>query len=273
MQTANSRSERKKSHDKVYPKGYVEMLEQQQGQLVAGLQELYRRQLTGKPWSGPVLSEASGHPLTHDILAALNLLEAKHDGSDEMETFEEDCQKLQSRLLADGAGYMQRRGSFSSDSEHSQHGPPAKSSSRGTPPTTKAAIFDKNFTFTPSPSPVARSPVPRQRQSYPPAHQSPLHRSAPLTNNEPQYYQPEWTMSTFSEPEAIMRSKFASQTPQLQDFDWDEPQFQFGPNSELMSYPQQLANIFPGMQGMPDLPSNFDTMMDVDFAQYVQVGS
>lgn len=166
------------------------MLEQQQGQLVAGLQELYRRSLVGQSWSGPVLSEASGHPLTHDILSALHLLEPKNDGSDQMETFEEDVQKLQSRLIADGAGYMQRRGSISSDSDHSQHGM-SKSSSRGTPPTSKAAIFDKNFTFTPSPSPVAQSPVPRHRQSYPPAQQSPLHRTVPMTNNDPQFYQPE----------------------------------------------------------------------------------
>lgn len=274
-------SERKKSHDKVYPKGYVEMLEQQQGQLVAGLQELYRRSLAGKPWSGPVLSEATGHPLTHDILSALHLLEAKNDGSDQMEPFEEDFQKLQSRLLADGAGYIPRRESFSSDSDHSQPGV-VKTSPRRTPPTSKAPIFDKNFTFTPSPSPIAQSPVPRHRQSYPPAQQSPLHRSVPMTNNDPQFYQPEWSMATFNETEAIMRSKYALQTPQLSDLDdmndvienqqWNDSQLAYGSTGGFMSYPQQLASLFPGMQTMPEYNSGLESM-DVEFGSFIQVGS
>lgn len=100
------RRERKKSHDKVYPKGYVEMLEQQQEQLVSGLQEMYFRMRIGKPWSGPMLSVNNGHPLTHDILGALGLLQTKHDGSGELETFEEIVGRLQSRLIADGAKYV-----------------------------------------------------------------------------------------------------------------------------------------------------------------------
>merc|ERR1712029_1246389 len=67
--------ERKKSQDKVYPKGYVEMLEQQQSQLVAGLRELYSKLRDGQPWPGAPLREAhGGHPLTHDILERLELL-------------------------------------------------------------------------------------------------------------------------------------------------------------------------------------------------------
>ena len=265
-------SERKKSHDKVYPKGYVEMLEQQQGQLVSGLQEMYHRLLAGQSWPGPTLSETNGHPLTHDILAALNLLEMKHDGSGEIETFEEDPQKLQSRLLADGAGFMQRRGSFSSDSEHSQHGQ-TRSSSHSTPPMAKPPIFNKDFTFSASPSPVTQSPVTRQRQSYPPAQQSPLHRNAPITN-DPQFYRPEWSMPTFSEPEAIMRSKYAMQTPQLQELDevvelmgndrWDDPQSQYDLNMGLMSYPQQLSNAF----GIQDLDP-----MEIEFQNFIQVAT
>lgn len=259
------------------------MLEQQQGQLVAGLQELYRRSLAGKSWTGPILSEATGHPLTHDILAELHLLEAKNDGSDRFETFEEDPQKIQSRLLAEGAGYTRRRESFSSDSDHSQH-VPTKASSRGTPPISRPPIFKDGFTFTPSPSPIAQSPVPRHRQSYPPAQQSPLHRSPPITN-DPQFYQPEWTLASFGEPEAIMRSKYALQAPQLQDLDdmsdvmenqrWNEPTFQYGPNNGFMSYPQQLANLFPGMQSMPDFNNALENMDD-DFGTFlnpIQVGS
>lgn len=254
------------------------MLEQQQGQLVSGLQEMYHRLLAVQSWPGAALAETNGQPLTHDILAALNLLEMKHDGSGEMEAFEEDYEKLQSRLLAGGAGYMQRRGSFSSESDHSQHGP-SRSSSQSTPSVAKPPIFDKSFTFSASPSPVTQSPVPRQRQSYPAAHQSPLHRNAPLTN-DPQFYQPGWSMSTYSEPEAIMRSKYALQTPQLQDLDdvadmiennrWDDPQAPYDLSMGLTSYPQQLSNAFGSMQGIQD----FDPMMtDPDFQRFIAVAT
>ena len=99
------------------------MLEQQQGQLVAGLQDMYKQLQSAQAWTGPALPEADGHPLTHDILAALNLLESKSDGTGEFETFEEDCHQLQSKLIADGAGFVQRRGSFTSDSDHSARDP------------------------------------------------------------------------------------------------------------------------------------------------------
>ncbi|KAJ5118117.1 hypothetical protein N7448_004236 [Penicillium atrosanguineum] len=77
--------ERKKPHDKVYPKGYVEMLEQQQSWLVHGLQVLYHRAIEDESWSGDLLkAETNGHPLTHDILTRLGVL----DGS-KGERFEE----------------------------------------------------------------------------------------------------------------------------------------------------------------------------------------
>ncbi|RVX75263.1 hypothetical protein B0A52_00615 [Exophiala mesophila] len=107
--------ERKKSHDKVYPKGYVEMLESQQAQLVTGLQELYRRLQKGQGWIGSALKESgSGQPLTHDILERLGAL--KQDGHTTNDTFEEDLDLLQQRLIADGAGYMQRAPSHDSHS-------------------------------------------------------------------------------------------------------------------------------------------------------------
>ena len=61
------------------------MLEQQQSQLVAGLQATYKRLQKAQVWNGPNLAEANGYPLTHDILAALDLLEVKNDGSGEVE--------------------------------------------------------------------------------------------------------------------------------------------------------------------------------------------
>lgn len=142
--------ERKKSHDKIYPKGcvplsqiclcsvlpyavvamischmltyrcrYVEMLENQQSQLVVGLQELYKRVQNGQGWVGAPLKETShGGPLTHDILERLGAL--KQENHTESECFEEDLSAMQQRLISNGAGYMQRSNSTDSDSEPDQ---------------------------------------------------------------------------------------------------------------------------------------------------------
>ncbi|KAL4816003.1 hypothetical protein BDW67DRAFT_162810 [Aspergillus spinulosporus] len=108
--------ERKKAHDKVYPKGYVEMLEQQQTWLVNGLQELYRRLLEGDGWPGePLKCEANGQPLTHDLLTQLGALDtSKH------ERFEEHAEVMQQELWKRNAGHMQRQDSSDSSSESPQ---------------------------------------------------------------------------------------------------------------------------------------------------------
>ncbi|KAL2823518.1 hypothetical protein BDW59DRAFT_148719 [Aspergillus cavernicola] len=110
--------ERKKAHDKVYPKGYVEMLEQQQTWLVNGLQELYRRLLDGEGWQGgPLKCEPNGHPLTHDLLTQLGALDqSKH------ERFEEQTESMQQELWRHNAGHMQRQDSSDTNSE-SAHSP------------------------------------------------------------------------------------------------------------------------------------------------------
>ena len=95
---------------------YVEMLENQQAQLVAGLQELYKRSQNGQGWTGPALKETShGMPLTHDILEHLGAL--RQEGHITSESFEEDLHALQQRLIANGASLMQREPSHDSSSE------------------------------------------------------------------------------------------------------------------------------------------------------------
>lgn len=94
------------------------MLENQQSQLVQGLQELYRRIKTGEGWTEAPLKEVNGLPLTHDILERLGAL--KQDGQAQSTHFEEEFGALQSRLLANGAGYMQRGVSFDTNSEADQ---------------------------------------------------------------------------------------------------------------------------------------------------------
>jgi hypothetical protein len=69
------RREGQKMRRRNFPKSYAEMLEKQHNQLVCGLQEMYEQLRRASFWEDEPLDESSGRPLTHDILAALNLLE------------------------------------------------------------------------------------------------------------------------------------------------------------------------------------------------------
>ncbi|QIX00911.1 hypothetical protein AMS68_006428 [Peltaster fructicola] len=255
--------ERKKSHDKVYPKGYVEMLEQQQTQLVSGLQEMYRRLQSAHAWDGKRLPENNGHPLTHDILAALNLLEAKHDGSGTTEAFEEDVQKLQSRLIAEGHGYVQqRRGSISSESEHSQHG----TTRATTTPVLARPNFRDSFNFGSSTSsPLVQSPVPQ--------HTQPKLASPPVQTrfqqNDPQLYAPEWAQA-LSDASNQQSNKYAFPTTTQAEVAVDDLdllsnsqwQTNFNFDTSYNAYPQ-----YANLQTMNDV-ATLDGM-DVDFSKFV----
>ncbi|EGC42874.1 C6 transcription factor [Histoplasma capsulatum var. duboisii H88] len=150
--------ERKKAHDKVYPKGYVEMLEQQQAQLVTGLQALYKMTLDGEGWPGDPLKEsANGHPLTHDILERLGAL--KQEGHSSDEPFEDDLQLAQKKLIANGAGFMQRQDS--SDGSESEHSPTFPS---------RQSLFDPPFSINPNqlpPTPPSPHTFPSRAQHMP----------------------------------------------------------------------------------------------------------
>lgn len=258
------------------------MLEQQQSQLVSGLQEMYRRLLAANAWTGSTLSETNGHPLTHDILAALDLLEMKHDGSGDVEPFEEDCSRLQSRLIAEGAGFTQRRGSFSSDSEHSQQGH-ARSGSQNTPTFSKPPGFKENFNFSAPPSPrTTQSPVPgtQQRQSFPPPHSSPL-------SNDPQFYQAEWAYPEPQNADLLMRSKAYLHSSTLENGlpsfgQWDTASTPFDVKYDInmtsfTSYPQQhIPTTMDGLSRVQESTAggmSLDQMMDVEFNQFIQVSS
>ncbi|KAH6637698.1 C6 transcription factor-like protein [Boeremia exigua] len=162
--------ERKKSQDKVYPKGYVEMLEQQQTQLVAGLRELYTRLQSGQGWPGQPLREAQGgHPLTHDILERLDLLHGPSENGSNYEGFEEDCSRMQHKLLERGAPLSRRRGSVSSDSEPGHTSSP--SSYSGTPTTRQFPFTDPFARNNAPPTPPMNSPFPNQPQMVAPMKQ------------------------------------------------------------------------------------------------------
>ncbi|KAG9677072.1 hypothetical protein KCU95_g16136, partial [Aureobasidium melanogenum] len=277
--------ERKKSHDKIYPKGYVEMLEQQQAQLVAGLQETYRRLLDANVWPGKPLSEATGHPLTHDILARLDLLEPKNDGSGEHEHFEEDCQKLQQRLISEGASFIGRRNSNGYESDHSLPRKHARTSSHSSIPSTPipanaAPVFDEKFSFhqSASPSPVSHSPVSKLSQLRSPIKPSPLHNEA-ISNDE--FLLPSWqeqfSLRGLSSAE-LMRSQAAVQVPTLHDNfqatmaygNAFEPQLEY---DNMMPFGNpSYATPAPGF-GAFNTQDWMNEPMEVDFSKFVQVST
>lgn len=282
---------------KIYPKGYAEMLEQQQTQLVSGLQEMYHRLQKASAWHGTHLDESSGHPLTHDILAALNLLESKHDGSGEMEAFEENCEKLHSRLSSEGMGFPRRRGSSSSDSGHSHQGQPWAISSSNTLVKLKPSLFTEDSSFPSATSPLpTHSSIPRSRlQPQPPQqHHVPLpiklsSIQESTANNVPQLYAPEWAhaLADSSPLEQIYRTKYAMEAPDFHSLlssPWDPSSPQFDSSSFNSHFPAShgqmgngdsigngIGNAFGsinGLSGINDLGLR-DTL-DIDFSKFVQ---
>jgi hypothetical protein len=195
--------ERKKSQDKVYPKGYVEMLEQQQAQLVAGLRELYARMQNGQGWPGqPLPTSHGGHPLTHDILERLDVLHLQTEGGQYYEGFEEDCGRMQQKLLEQGARLTHRRGSISSNSDHDHTSSP---SSNGDPPTSRPLnrIPDPFALNNAPPTPPQLSPFPTQAQ---------IAKTEPLS---PQIFMNAGVL----DPSALDRSSWIQETIMTDDMD------------------------------------------------------
>jgi hypothetical protein len=85
----NAAREKIKSSRTVFPKGYVEMLERQQTQLVTGLQDLYRKLTRNEPWGGEILPEYGGRPRAQDILAGLGLVQRPKHADSQVEEFQE----------------------------------------------------------------------------------------------------------------------------------------------------------------------------------------
>lgn len=99
------------------------MLEQQQQQLVGGLQVLYDIVINEKGWRGaPLKKSKNGYPLTHDILERLRVLKTDSTDMDVIEEggFEEDLEALRKRLAAKGDGLAQNTESTESDYHSSQ---------------------------------------------------------------------------------------------------------------------------------------------------------
>lgn len=246
--------ERKKSQDKVYPKGYVEMLEQQQAQLVAGLRELYSRLQNGQGWPGQPLRDAQGgHPLTHDILERLDLLHPTTENGTHYEGFEEDCSRMQQKLIERGAPYTRRRGSVSSDSDH---GHTSSSSSYGGTPTTKSIPFVDPFTRNNAPpTPPMNSPFPRQSQIV-----SPVKQEAPMVSST--------FMNTGAlDPSALSRSAWTDNTMMMDEpLDFSKPMYGF---DNFGNFDQTAMMVDPIVVNPDPMMPDWNNANDLDFNNFI----
>lgn len=238
--------ERKKSHDKVYPKGYVEMLEQQQSQLVAGLRELYRRLQDGENWPGkPLKNSNGGHPLTHDILERLDLLHSTSDTPIKHEGFEDDLSVLQQRCLVEnGSPQMRRRKSISEESE------PGLTSADSMASPTRSVGFADPFSQ-------------KQLPPTPPMQDSPYLRASQIsvqTKSQPSAV-PMYPQNRGFNPvavEVLQRQMWQSQQlPMDQSMDID----MFSPYSTTMAFDNSIFNQY-APQGPDPMSMNWADLND-----------
>ena len=286
VQSLTRISDRKQSHDKIYPAGYTGHLERDQVKLVSALQKMYKILQNAQVWPGPPLEERAGRPLTHDLLIALGVLTSKDDSPGDVDYFEEDYEKLKAKLLAEGAGYVQRRASSSSMSEHSHHDAvqpapllePAANDS--IPPT-----FKENFDFrSASPSTFSQHLNQQRVQSFPAPQPSPLQHSAHYTN-DPQFYAAEWSIPDMSTSHQTIQSQFTIQNPanhsatvsHMQDvytnnqydgsMTWNTTSFDG--NAMIRGFPQQT----PSTNNSSEMDyCGFDPA-EIEFHKYVQCNS
>ncbi|KAK5072331.1 Fluconazole resistance protein 1 [Exophiala xenobiotica] len=237
--------ERKKSHDKAYPKGYVGMLENQQVQLVQGLRELYRRVNSGEGWVGASLRETNGLPLTHDILERLGALNLKQEGQTHSAQFEEDFLALQCRMIAAGAGYMQRSMSFDTDAEADQ-------SPVFEPAVHDTSTFTNPFASHLPPTPPLGSP----RVSF-------VKANLPLK-----------THTNTSAPQVTQQSLWQTGSVEIESMDKESPSFDA--NMQAMNLPAQTSTqMFQENVGMamdPCMTMNNWHGPDDNMQQYYQGG-
>jgi len=236
---------------------YVEMLEQQQTQLVAGLRELYSRLQKGESWPGQPLRESSGgHPLTHDILERLDLLHTSGDNSSNYEGFEEDCNRMQQKLLERGAPFTRRRGSVSSDSDHGHASPNSNSSYNGTPTTRSFPLETPFARHNAPPTPPMNSPFSRQSQIV-----SPIKQESPMVS-------PQFMNTGALDPSDLSRIAWMNDSMMMDEpVDFTKPMYGF---DSFAGYDQNMMMdtiaINPNDPMMPD----WNGTGDLDFSSFIQ---
>jgi hypothetical protein len=232
------------------------MLEQQQAQLVAGLRELYTRLQTGQGWPGQPLRDAQGgHPLTHDILDRLDLLHGSNENGGNYEGFEEDCSRIQHKLLERGAPLSRRRGSVSSDSEHGHTSPP--SSYSGTPTTRQFPFIDPFARNNAPPTPPMNSPFPRQSQVTAPAKQD-----SPMVSST-------FMQTGALDPSALSRAWMNDSSMMMEEpMDFSKPMTGFENNFNTYDQIMMVDPIYMD-QNDPMMP-DWNNTNDLDFNNFIQ---
>jgi hypothetical protein len=147
---------------------YVEMLEQQQAQLVAGVRSMYKKLLNGETWPGsPLLESSEGFPLTHDVLERLEVLHMTGENPVGSEDFEDDFNKIQQRLIDGGASYVARRSSPSTDSEPDlAHADSPRSNSQTSRSSVSQRSRKRSSPATPPPPPPEELSITSKRKRY-----------------------------------------------------------------------------------------------------------
>jgi hypothetical protein len=242
----------------VYPKGYsalvltasngtdvdryVDLLEQQQTQLVAGLRELYSRLQKRESWPGQPLRESSGgYPLTHDILERLDLLHPSSHNISNYEGFEEDFEQ--------GALFTRRRGSVSSDSEQSH------ASSKGTPTTQLFPFSTLIARHNAPPTSPMNILFPRQSQIV-----SPVKQESPLVSSQ-------FMNTSASDLSAVSQTVWLNDSTMMDELmDFSNPIYGF----DNFGYDQNVMidtiEVNPNDAMMPDWNSN----AELDFSSFIQ---
>ena len=202
-------SVRKKPYNRSYPKGYVEMLEEQQERLVDALQEMYHRLRRNETWPGTKLAETNGQPLTHDLLQGLGVLGTRPGGDEASEPCEQPFERMQSKLSAISAGFACQTSSISSSPGQSNT---SSESLHDDPILAAQPLSNAPFDFPPT---TCANPAPYQKEwSYPPTQPSLPYRFTPLTNDF-QLFQPEVPGWIFTEAGARMGLDYQMWTSQL----------------------------------------------------------
>lgn len=243
--------ERKKAQDKVYPKGYVEMLEQQQTQLVAGLREMYHMLRAGESWPGKALKDShEGFPLTHDILERLNVLHMS-DALPNHGMFEDDLEVLQDQCMRRNglAQNNRRRRAMSEESE------PSLTSSSGS----------SHGMASPAQSVTFPDPYSQQTTPLTPAMDTDFYRSS--FNRKQQFAMPTSRPSNFT-PAAILQQAWAGQQLPI-DSSMDVDNYSYNPSMgcdpQLFSNPNPLFGQELGM----NWEGSFDQLINPSALQNV----
>lgn len=236
------------------------MLEQQQAQLVAGLRELYRRLNTGDSWPGATLQDASnGYPLTHDILERLDLLHMQTENHGVTDGFEDDTELMQRRLIESGASLVRRRGSMSSNSDHSHEHDHHSPLSYDTPTSARSSQFSDAFPGHRAP------PTPPGHTSSPFTRPSQMHNVKPVGTTFPPI------MQAGMEQPNMMRQSWAAPNPAIVN----EEGIDFMTYESPIGYDPMMYSAYGthnGMTSQVPMP-DWNDPIDMDFSNFIATTS